>query len=426
MDSETSSRSNAVWQTTKEPGLYKHRDSGRYYSRISEGGKRPFVALGTNLWTKALSKHKRRLAEIIERRARGAAPTELKTLGDCADKLLSQLELTSQSEATKRNYRIQIEILKANWVEGSFKNFNPAHVTFELLLALRKRLQTTKWEAPAGYKGTSGKRSGEGYSNSYVNQLLSRLSNIMAVARANGLCGHDPFESGIGIHGTIWLPLPKKKKDLPSLDQMKQVFETMGGITPGRAGINGPTAEEPNYLRWRLDRALDAAEHSQFLAYSGCRLEEANAVCWEDILPKDEDGLHWVRIRGTKTEAADRMIPVFEDLAKLLEKIKARREAEGLAATGKILRVKTSRNALATACEKVGVPRMGHHTLRHYFTTLALSKGIPPHIVADWIGHKDKGITLIKIYSHMIREQSASYAPRLSYAPQRTAQSSAE
>ncbi len=47
------------------------------------------------------------------------------------------------------------------------------------------------------------------------------------------LITYDPFASGVGISKSIWLPLPKIKKDLPSFEQMKQVFKLMAGdLTP--------------------------------------------------------------------------------------------------------------------------------------------------------------------------------------------------
>lgn len=417
--------SNPLWQPTSEAGLYRHRDSKRYYSRISIGGKRPYVALKTTVWSKALAQHKRRAAEAAESRDRGVDSgneENLRTMGDCCAKLLAQLRLTSQSEKTKANYTQQISVLKAHWPRASFDSFLPSAVDFALLLELRKRLQTARWSAPAGFKGLGGVRTGTGYSNRYVNQVLARLQNVLGVARHHGLTAKDPFESGVGIHGSIWLPLPKARKDLPTLQQMQAVFATMAGITPGKTGVNGATAEEPNYLRWRLDRAIDASEHAQFLAFTGCRLEEANAATFEDLLPSDDAGQMWFRIHGTKTESADRTIPAFDDLVRLVHTIHARRAASGQPTTGPLLSVKTSRNALATACAKVGVKKLGHHTLRHYFATLALSRGVPVQIVADWMGHRDKGITLLKTYTHVIREQSASYAGRLSYAPLRTAQ----
>lgn len=421
---QSSDSQQPLWVPTAEPGLYKHRDNGRFYSRFSINGKRPYVALKTAVWSQALAKHKRRVAQATEAKNRGVATGQednLRTLGDCCDKLLAQLKLTGQSEETKSNYRCQIETLKANWPKGSFKTFSPSEVDFPLLLQLREKLLTAEWTAPAGFKSQGGERKGKGYSARYVNQMLARVQNVMAVARHYGLCSHDPFESGVGIHGSIWLPLPKAKKDLPTLEQMQEVFRVMGGIKPGKTGINGATAEEPNYLKWRLDRALDASEHSRFLAYTGCRLEEANQATFEDLLPKDENGQAWLRIRGTKTESSDRTIPAFEDLSRLMEEIRARRIKDGLPTAGKLLRVATSRNALATACAKVGVIKLGHHTLRHYFATLALSRGVPVQIAADWMGHKDKGATLLRVYAHVIREQSASYAGRLTYEPRPSA-----
>ena len=418
-----------LWQPTSQPCLYRHRDNGRYYSRFLVGGNRSFKSLGTDKWARALATHSRRQAAITEQRAIGGVPQSednLRTLGDCTQRLLKQLELTRQQAKTKINYARQIDIVRKNWPEGTFDSTLPAKVTYGVLLKLRHALLTCSWDAPAGFKGHGGKRTGTGYSSRYVNQCLARLQNVLEVARVVGLISRDPFASGVGIQESIWLPLPKANKDLPSLNQMKQVFKLMAGdLTPEKPGHR--TATEPNWLKWRLARALDATELAEFLAYTGCRISEAvgeknkcPGASFEDFNPNGQHG-PTMRIHGTKGAFSDRVIDAIPDLVDLIARIKQRREKDGLPTTGPILRVKGCRYGLQTACAKVGCMRLGHHSLRHYFASITLGAGVPATVVADWMGHADKGATLLRTYAHAIRQHSAAYAKRVSYSPPQAA-----
>lgn len=415
-DHPTETSSNNPWEPTKAQGLFKHKPSGRYYSRIRHNGKRPYVALKTDVWSKALAKHTRRQADIAEKRANSPEVLDqtARTLGDFTNLLKAQLELTGQSGDTKINYLQHLAILRAQWPNGSYDHSLPDDVSFDTLLALRERLKTAKWIGVAGRGGRGGQRAGEGYSNSYINAVLARLNNVLMLARSRGACSHDPFTHGGGLQGTIWLPLPKRTKDLPSLERFHAIFAEMVNVVPGENGRNGSCVEEPAFVEWRRQRAIEASEHARFLAFTGARLEEGNAATFEDETV-DDKGRHWFRIRGTKSSPSDRVIYVFPPLRELLAEIRARRTAAGEPVVGRILRPKTSRDAIKKACERLKMPKMGHHTLRHYFATLALAQGTPVRIVADWLGHSDGGALLLKTYAHVIREDSARWGEKLSF-----------
>jgi integrase len=83
--------------------------------------------------------------------------------------------------------------------------------------------------------------------------------------------------------------------------------------------------------------------------------------------------------------------PAMHELcARLLEDKREPRDAKR---RGKryLLKLTECRKALANACAKVGVPKVGHHDLRHLFTTRAIEAQIPIPTVAKWLGHKNGG-----------------------------------
>ena len=66
-----------------------------------------------------------------------------------------------------------------------------------------------------------------------------------------------------------------------------------------------------------------------------------------------------------------------------------------------MLRIKNADGFLTSACRKVGVSRITTHSLRHLFGTTCLEAGVDVRMVAGWMGHKDNGALLLKIYSHV-------------------------
>lgn len=92
-----------------------------------------------------------------------------------------------------------------------------------------------------------------------------------------------------------------------------------------------------------------------FLCYTGLRLGEARKLTWKDILDDR------IIIRGTKTTSAFRFLPIYTNLANLLESIKEHRGIVN--PEDKVLCRQRIDKALRRACDRVGVPYLRHHDL---------------------------------------------------------------
>ena len=55
---------------------------------------------------------------------------------------------------------------------------------------------------------------------------------------------------------------------------------------------------------------------------------------------------------------------------------------------------------------KVGILRITHHDLRHFFATICIESGVDIPTVSRWLGHKDGGALAMKTYGHLRREHS--------------------
>ena len=152
--------------------------------------------------------------------------------------------------------------------------------------------------------------------------------------------------------------------------------------------------------------ARDCADLVRFLAYSGCRINEAAHVTWKDVDGKK--GVIWINGNAeTSTKNGEiRPVPMIKPMRELLGKLSvdlrqprnAKRQGKGY-----VLTVTECREALETACEKIGIPRLTHHDLRHLFATQCIESGIDIPTVSRWLGHKDGGALAMRTYGHLKR-----------------------
>jgi integrase len=156
-------------------------------------------------------------------------------------------------------------------------------------------------------------------------------------------------------------------------------------------------------------QSKDCADLVRFLAFSGARISEANAVRWRDF--DAEKGR--LAIPGTKSTSSERVIPIFPPLAELLKEIYGRRGRE--AADAPLLRVKECKGALRSACTLAGVKPITHHDLRHLFATRCIESGVDVPTVSRWLGHADGGALAMRTYGHLRQEHSAAQAAKVRF-----------
>jgi integrase len=145
-----------------------------------------------------------------------------------------------------------------------------------------------------------------------------------------------------------------------------------------------------------------AADFVEFLGLSGCRLQGAQTIRWEDI---DFDR---VIFKVTEKFSKTRIVDIFPWLLPFLQ---ARRKEKGLLFPPAGYNPK---KALANACAKAEVPRFTFHGMRHFFATECLERGISAPTIAGWLGHSDNGILVMRLYgNHLRRKHFASEAQKL-------------
>lgn len=181
-----------------------------------------------------------------------------------------------------------------------------------------------------------------------------------------------------------------------------------------KPGIAIPTKEQfralVNELRNGHRSTGEAADLVEFLAYSGCRVGEARCVQWRDINYQLGTVLLTGGEHGTKNLEA-RTIPLFAPLARLLESMRRRKHIAS--ADALLFSIENATLQIARACERLGLPRFGHHTMRHFFCSNAIEAGCDFKVIAGWLGHKDGGVLVAMTYGHLRHEHSAAMAKRI-------------
>jgi len=133
----------------------------------------------------------------------------------------------------------------------------------------------------------------------------------------------------------------------------------------------------------------------KYLLYTGCRRNEGLNLNKSDIDYKNR----LIHIHGTKTDGSDRILPLFNNVAALLNRNRPDKD-------GFYFRFRPD---YLTHVFKKFCPEHKLHDLRHTFATTCLKAKIPMKVVQKWLGHS-KLDTTADIYSHVTDEVSRAEA----------------
>lgn len=170
------------------------------------------------------------------------------------------------------------------------------------------------------------------------------------------------------------------------------------------------------------------------LMTTGLRLGEALALKWEDVglgVAVNVTGtLHHLNGEATigtpKTRSAVRTVMLPPIAIDVLQRQKAQQQAWREAAdswhhssmvftgrTGKALYRCVPESALRRECERLSLPTITPHGLRHLHASLLLGEGVPLPAVSSRLGHANPQITL-RLYAHALPGQDRQAAEAIS------------
>src|SRR6266545_2739745 len=162
------------------------------------------------------------------------------------------------------------------------------------------------------------------------------------------------------------------------------------------------------------------ADYLRFLAFTGAREKEALRVRWEDVDFRSERVIIGAD-RLTKNWET-RRVEFNPQLRTLLRDMKRRRAPDCAWLFPSPRRgprdehAKSFRESLKMARTAAGIEWVGFHDLRHYFCSVCVMAGIDFMTIAAWLGHKDGGILVGKVYGHLLDEHRQKAARLVRFA----------
>jgi integrase len=78
---------------------------------------------------------------------------------------------------------------------------------------------------------------------------------------------------------------------------------------------------------------------------------------------------------------------------------------------------KTFQESLKLARERAEMPDFKFHDCRHHFISTCVMAGVDFMTIASWVGHRDGGILIGKVYGHLANEHRRAMAQRVAFEP---------
>lgn len=233
-----------------------------------------------------------------------------------------------------------------------------------------------------------------GLSNRTRNLSLVCLRNVLKLARIDG------FIKTLPVEGIPWQKVEKKARPLYTHEDVNRFCR--GALTASKNG-------------------QQFADYVRLLALCGAREQEAIKLRWVDVDFKQK--LLTIGAEGDTKNREARRVDVNDDLETHLKDMYTRRVPDSQwvfpspQRGGSDKRAKTFRESLLLTREATGMNRFGFHDCRHHFISYAVMSGIDYMTIARWVGHKDGGILIGKVYGHLSNEHAQRQARKLVFTP---------
>jgi integrase len=356
------------WQKTKVQFLLRDKISRGYYARLYANGKQIWRSLKTDVFSVAQA----RLAVLIKEQRSVAKASQTVETGKAT--------VETMADAYLEGVRLDTNIKKST-VEYHEKNVSYILKSWpELRTAKPKDVSEADCDAWAHLYA-------QRYSPTRYNNSIDSLRSVFNEAIKAGMIFRNPAAS------LSKRAVTRKHLELPSTEEFSQIVKTVRD-----AGA------------WCSMQCGDLIE---FLAYSGCRIGEAEHVRWLDV----EESSIWIHggSEGTKNRER-RQVPIIPPMRTLLDDLRMKpRYCRNDSRQGYVLPVRECQKAIDSACATLSIKRFTHHDLRHLFATRCIESGVDIPTVSRWLGHKDGGALAMRTYGHLRDEHSQAMAAKVSF-----------
>ena len=241
----------------------------------------------------------------------------------------------------------------------------------------------------------------------------------LAVIALRGLCKHAKLEGHIRslpmqdlrqLKGATVKRLLVSDLDIVRLAVVATEPKFAGGHLAGKGEPGQP-----------LKNAVQFADYLLLMAYSGARRNETLRLRWEDV----DFGRAQITIGadGLAKNHESRSVDFNPKLAAHLRAMRLRRapDSEWLFPSPqrgeRDVHAKTFMESLRLARTAAGLPAFGFHDCRHFFISMCVMSGIDYMTIARWVGHRDGGVLIGKVYGHLNDAHAKRQAARVNFNP---------
>lgn len=165
--------------------------------------------------------------------------------------------------------------------------------------------------------------------------------------------------------------------------------------------------------------AQQFADYIRFMAYCGARRNEALATRWQDV--DAVQGQLTIGAEGDTKNRSARVVDLNPKLKAHLEDMEKRKapDSEWLFPSpqrGELdLPAKTFKESLNLARKQAKMQDFNFHDCRHHFISMCVMSGVDFMTIAAWVGHRDGGVLIGKVYGHLANEHRKAMADKVNF-----------
>jgi integrase len=238
-----------------------------------------------------------------------------------------------------------------------------------------------------------------------INLDVIALRVVLKRALEDGIIQRLPTE------GLRPLKFSTRKRRLFTSEDLGEICTAATGQRKNESGKFVPVTEN----------AEQFVDYIKFLAFSGARRNEALTMRWPDIDFKE--GQLTIGAEGDTKNRSARVVDFNQKLKAHMLEMKKRRapDSEWLFPSPqrgeKDIAAKTFRESLTLARTRADMPNFNFHDCRHHFISMCVMSGVDFMTIAAWVGHRDGGVLIGKVYGHLANEHRKAMAGRVNFGP---------
>jgi integrase len=234
--------------------------------------------------------------------------------------------------------------------------------------------------APSHAESWLAKLIEQGKSSSTYNEHLSALRDFFALVQRDGAIESSP------IAHIKWRKREKKMKLIPNDQQLAMLIADMRSRKENRS-------------------FTESADFVEFMSIAGVGNGETAALKWKHVDFLNNE-MHLFRLKTRSYFVRKLNAKVRDFLLKRFENSDKNGETN-------VFSIKNPRKAIENACKRLELPHYHNRTMRYYFITNALRKGIQPDVIAKWQNHKDSGKLVLATYGQVTTERELEALEKL-------------